>query len=103
MTDSTLRNNADESRYELVVDDSVAGIAEYRAKDGLIELLHTEVDSSYAGQGLGSRLARGVLDDIRGQGLALVPYCRFIRSYLKRHPEYVEMVPADQRSELGIG
>jgi hypothetical protein len=35
---------------------------------------------------------RGALDDIRGRALRLVPICPFVRAYLKRHPEYDDLV-----------
>jgi hypothetical protein len=53
---------------------------------------HTEVQSRFEGQGLGARLARFVLDDARERGLRVVPRCPFIAAYIKRHPEYADLV-----------
>ena len=100
--ETAIQRNAEQSRYELVVDDTVAGIVEYVEKDDYVELTHTEVDPSYEGEGLGSQLARAVLDSIRNDDRAMIPSCPFIRSYLKRHPEYVDLVPADRRSDFGL-
>jgi uncharacterized protein len=101
--ETAVRNNTDESRYELVVDgDKVAGLVEYRDKDDHVELTHTEVDPSYEGEGIGSQLARAVLDNLRNEGRPVVPSCRFINGYIKRHPEYAEMVPEGRRAELGL-
>ncbi|MPZ96007.1 MAG: N-acetyltransferase [Propionibacteriales bacterium] len=97
-----LRDNTDESRYELVDGDTLAGIVEYKLDEGTISLTHTEVDSSYKGEGLGSRIASGVLDGVRARGLAMLPVCPFIRRYVQRHPEYADLVPADRRAEFGL-
>jgi uncharacterized protein len=100
--ETVVRNNPDESRYELLVDGTVGGVAEYRDKGDQVELTHTEVDSSYEGEGFGSTLARAVLDDLRQHGRAVVPSCPFVNSYLKKHPEYVDLVPEDRRAEFGL-
>ena len=52
--------------------------------------------------GLGGRLIGAALDDARGKGLAVLPFCPFVDAYIKRHREYVELVPADQRQGFGL-
>ena len=88
-------DNPGKLRYELWLGETHAGSIEYRSEPGTIVLVHTEVDEAFGGQGLGSRLAAGALDDIRARGLKLVPVCPFIHSYLRRHPEYGELVVGD--------
>jgi uncharacterized protein len=100
--DTTVHDNRAQSRYELMVEDAVAGVVEYRDKGDHVELTHTEVDSSYEGEGLGSQLARAVLGTLRNEGRAVVPSCPFINRYLQRHPEYADLVPADRRPEFGL-
>jgi predicted GNAT family acetyltransferase len=100
--DAVIQENPEQSRYELVVDDTVAGVVEYVEKEDHVELTHTEVDPSHEGEGLGSQLARAVLDSLRNDNRAMVPSCPFIRSYIQRHPEYVDLVPADRRAEFDL-
>jgi uncharacterized protein len=88
----TVRDNPQENRYELVLDDTVAGEIVYYLKPGVIVLLHTEVSEHLEGQGLGAKLVAAALDDIRARGLQLVPLCPFVSAYLRRHPEYAELV-----------
>ncbi len=84
-----VRNNERELRYELTRDDEVLGFIAYRAEPetGRVTLVHTEIDPAYEGQGLGSVLVKGALDDLRERGLTVVPLCPFVRAYLRRHPE----------------
>lgn len=91
MTDTTteVRDNPDEGRYELLVDGELAGVAEYRDRENRRIFVHTVVDEAYAGRGLGSRLAKGALDDALARGLRIVPRCPFIRAWLERHPDYM--------------
>ena len=91
--DVRVADNPEKGRFELFADDELAGSAYYRMEDGAIAFTHTEVDDAYEGQGLGSKLASAALDEVRSRGLAVRPYCRFIRGYIERHPEYIDLVP----------
>ena len=92
-TSVTVRENAERSRYE-GVDDSgaVAGFVTYRRRGDRVVFQHTEVDDAYEGQGIGSTLAKAVLDAAREDRLRVVPSCPFIKSYIDRHPEYADLV-----------
>jgi uncharacterized protein len=79
-------------RYEARLGEQVVGFTEYRAVRGRLILLHTEVDPEFEGRGVGSRLAAGVLDDIRARGQRVTVKCPFIASYVGRHPEYRDIV-----------
>jgi uncharacterized protein len=85
-------NNPDKSRYEVLVDGRVAGFAEYHQTGAVINFYHTEVDPEFEGQGLGSKLAKGALDDVRSTGVRAIATCPFISAYIKRHPEYTELL-----------
>jgi predicted GNAT family acetyltransferase len=83
----TVRDNPDELRYELLIDDTPAGELLYRLRSDAVVLVHTEVAPQFEGQGLGNKLVAGALADIRARGLRPVAVCPFVRAYLKRHPE----------------
>src|SRR5689334_4579253 len=73
-----VRDNPDQVRYDIFVDGKLAGFARYVRKGKRIVFVHTEIDDAHEGQGLGSKLAQGALDDARTRGLAVVPLCPFI-------------------------
>jgi predicted GNAT family acetyltransferase len=79
-------------RYQILVDDAPAGFAAYQLLGDQIVFTHTEIDSAYEGQGLGARLAAAALDDIRSRGLRVVAQCPFIAGYIRRHPDYQELL-----------
>ena len=88
-----VRNNPTEYRYEVWVDDELAGYTQYVVRPGRIALVHTEVYESYGGMGLGGRLARAALDDAPAHGLVVMPFCPFIVAYIERHlDEYGDLV-----------
>jgi predicted GNAT family acetyltransferase len=46
-------------------------------------------------RGLGSALVAGALDDARARGLRVVPICPFVDAYIRRHPDYADLVVTD--------
>ena len=84
-------DNSAEHRFELKVGDHVAA-AHYTRTPGVITFTHTEVPEALAGQGVGSRLARGALDMVRARGLKVVPHCPFITAFIKKNSEYADLL-----------
>ncbi len=92
-----MRDNPGELRYELLLDGGVVGEIQYRLRPpDAVVLVHTEVSPSLEGKGLGAQLVAGALDDVRARGLHVVPICPFVRSYIRRHPEYRDLVVRDK-------
>lgn len=85
-------DNAAQRRYEARRGSEVVGFISYRLDSGRMTLIHTEVVPALEGQGIASQLVAGALDDIRRRGLSVVPICPFVRAYLRRHPEYADLV-----------
>jgi predicted GNAT family acetyltransferase len=79
-------------RYEVTLDRDRAGFAQYVRRGGRTIFVHTEIDPAFEGHGLGSALARGALDAERDAAHPIVPLCPFIRAYVDRHPEYLDLV-----------
>jgi uncharacterized protein len=82
----------EQSRYLATVDGRPAGFAAYRMRAGRIVFTHTEVDPAFEGKGVGSALAQAALDDVRRRGLLMVLVCPFMTSYVRRHPEYADLI-----------
>jgi predicted GNAT family acetyltransferase len=95
-------DNRQGDRYEIEVDGKVAGFVAYRRSGSTIAMMHTEVYPGNEGRGLGSALVRGALDAARAEGAAVRPFCQFVRSYIKRHPGYLDLVPADERERFEL-
>ena len=89
-------------RYVVAVDGEPAGFVQYRDRGRALALVHTEIDDRYEGQGLGGRLVSAALDDVRSRGLAVLPFCPFVRGYIARHHEYLDLVPEAKRSQFGL-
>jgi|SRR5829696_7473836 len=89
-------------RLEVLVDGRRAGYAAYRRRPGAIAFTHTEIEPEFEGGGLGGTLVREALSRARDEGTAVLPICPFVRSYIARHPDQLDLVPADRRSEFDL-
>ncbi|WP_348775154.1 GNAT family N-acetyltransferase [Solwaraspora sp. WMMD791] len=82
-------------RFEILIDDALAGFAAYRLAPATVTVTHTEIDPAHRGKGAGDALAHGMLTQIRERGDRVVPQCPFIAAYIDRHPEFASLVASD--------
>jgi predicted GNAT family acetyltransferase len=78
-------------RYELDVDGHIA-VAYTKRADGVVTFTHTEVPKALEGRGIGSRLAKGALELVRAEGHKVIAQCPFIAGYIKKHPEFADLL-----------
>lgn len=98
-----VRHLPEERRYVLELPGGTS-LIDYRTfPDGSQAWVHTEVPPALGGRGVGSALVKGALALAREAGVGVHPYCPFVHTYIQRHPEYADMVPAEypRRGELG--
>ncbi|MFN8622384.1 MAG: GNAT family N-acetyltransferase [Chloroflexota bacterium] len=79
-------------RFEARIGGEVAGISQYLRRGSRVIFTHTEVSPEYEGRGVGSAIAKGALDAVREAGGTVEARCPFIAAYLKRHPEYADLI-----------
>ena len=93
MADVSVERDDERRRYVARVDGAEAGFAEYQLTHELVVFTHTEVDPAFEGMGVGSALVRWALDDVRADGSRTVlPLCPFVKAFIGRHREYVDLV-----------
>jgi predicted GNAT family acetyltransferase len=93
MTDPSqleVHQNPEARRFEIELGDDTAFV-DYIIEGQNIIFTHAEVPEAYEGQGIGSRLARYVLEYARTEGYRVQARCPFIAAYVERHPEYQSM------------
>ena len=84
-------NNETQSRFELTIDGHTALVA-YTMEPGRITFLHTEVPEALGGRGIAGQLAKHALEHARAQSLAVVPQCSYMAAYIRKNPEYQDLV-----------
>ena len=86
-----VRDNKSLSRFELDVEGAMA-FANYRLAPGTVIITHTETPRALRGRGIASQLVQGALERIRDDGLKAVAGCGFVVDYLRKHPEFADLV-----------
>lgn len=99
---NTVVDNPSRKRFEIRVDGELAGYAAYDRTGNGLAFRHTEIDPAFEGKGLGSVLVRHALDAARAEGVPVLPYCPFVRTWIGTHPEYVGLVPAGDRARFDL-
>ena len=89
---NVVRRNPERSRYELLVDGEVVGIADYHVQDGTWVFPHTVIAPERRGRGLGAELVQAALDDVRRAGGTVVPRCWYVADFIDAHPAYADLV-----------
>ena len=92
MDEVTVENNRERSRYELRIGDDLVGVADYFIVDGRVVFPHTEIVPARRGLGLGERLVRYALEDVRRTGLRIEPRCWFVAEFIDLNPEFSDLV-----------
>ena len=95
--------NKELNRFEIYSDGELAGFAEFKIKNQMISYTHTEIDTRFGGQGLGSQLIKEVLDEALEQSLEVAPYCSFVSAYIKKNSEkYLHLVPESKQASFNL-
>ena len=86
-----VRHVPEHERFELEVDGHLC-VCEYRLRGSEVWFTHTEVPGALAGRGIASALVETGLDWARAEGLKIRPVCSYVSSWVRRHPEYKDLV-----------
>ncbi|KIR66056.1 GNAT family N-acetyltransferase [Micromonospora harpali] len=87
-----VEDNPARHRFEILVDDALAGFTAYLPRGEVLIFTHTEVDAKFQNMGVGAALMRATLDQVRERGGRVVPRCPFMAAFIERHPEYADLV-----------
>lgn len=93
------------------MDRELIGVIDYIALPGKIIATHTEVLERYQGQGIGTQLVQGMIDQLRTEGRLVQPLCPYVTAYLRRHPDQADVIDhstphqgaAHRRGPIGSG
>ena len=94
---TSVTDNEQRSRFELRVDEELAGWLDYRPAGDSIIIAHTEVLKAHEGEGLGGVLVRSALEGARDTGKTVIVVCPFATAYIDRHPELDEFLAPHAR------
>lgn len=94
MTNETVQvvDDAEAEQYLGLVGGEPLARLDYRERDGVRTLLHTEVVPRARGRGLAAAFVGQVLEMIRHEPRRVAVVCPYVKQFLARHPEYRDVV-----------
>jgi uncharacterized protein len=78
-------------RFETTVD-GLRCEADYRLDGSVMRMTHTGVPSQLEGRGIAAALVHTALSWARTEGYKVDPLCSYVRVYIKRHPEWQDLL-----------
>jgi predicted GNAT family acetyltransferase len=99
---TAVTDDPDRSEFEIALDGERVGHAAYKRSRSLIAFTHTEISPEHGGKGLAGTLIAAGLDAARADGLAVLPFCPFVRAYIEKHPAYLDLVPVERRHDFDL-
>lgn len=99
LDDVVVTHNQEAHRFEATVD-GLRSLITYRQFPDRLVLQHTEVPPPLEGKGLAAKLTRTALDFARANHLRVVPLCPYVSSFLRRYPEYQDLLSANDLQQI---
>ena len=90
-TDITITHDESAQRFETIIDGQT-GYISYQQRNNTLVYDHTIVPQSLGGRGVGTALVKHALDYAREQNKKVVPQCSFVSTYIKKHPDYKDLL-----------
>ena len=98
-----MRDNPDKHRYEVYSDEQLAGFSDYKLGRDEIAFTHTEIGDDFSGRGLARKLVADALADSPRRGLAVLPFCPYVRRVIADNPDkYLDLVPTRARARFKL-
>ena len=88
---SELRNNTSEHRYEMD-ENGMTSWADYRLSGDRLYIDHVESPVPLRGTGASGRLMAAMAADLKAKGLKVTPICGYAAAWLRRSPEFRDLV-----------
>ena len=83
----------DSAAREFTVEgDGYVGVLNYDLRGDTMTVTHTLVPEAIGGRGIAAELMRVALETARAQGWKVVPMCSYAAVYMRRHPEYADLL-----------
>ncbi|HET9836427.1 MAG TPA: GNAT family N-acetyltransferase [Rhodanobacteraceae bacterium] len=83
----------DPAAHEFSVEvDGHVGVLDYNLRGNTMTITHTLVPEAIGGRGVAGELTRVALETARANGWKVVPMCAYAAVYMRRHPEYSDLL-----------
>lgn len=86
-----VKHDEKNSQFYIEIDDDIAHL-DYSLKGNLIDLYHTYTPPQLRGRGLAEKIVDFAFNYAKENNLKVIPSCPYIPYFLKKNPQYNELV-----------
>lgn len=86
------RHDVENTRFVIALEGATAVLDYERANERTLDFISTFVPVEHRNRKVGERLVMDALDYARAQGYRVIPSCPFVRTVVRRHPEYQDLL-----------
>ena len=86
-----VRHDEDKRRFEWTEEGHLC-VMDYVLADGVAAFTHTGVPRPVEGRGIAADLVRTALETARLRGWRVRPVCSYVAAFMRRHPEYQDLL-----------
>ena len=90
-------HNVSLRRFEAQTGDGPSSFLSYTFEDNYVVFDHTFVPDELRGRGIAAKLARAALEEARQRRWKVVPRCSYVAAFIKRNPEFADLVDRESR------
>ncbi|MBE0543087.1 MAG: N-acetyltransferase [Verrucomicrobia bacterium] len=91
-------HNVSLRRFEDQPGDGSPSFLSYTFKGDCVVFDHTFVPDALRGRGIAAKLARAALEEARQRRWRIIPRCSYVAAFIKRHPEFADLVDQELSS-----
>ncbi|MEP7062080.1 MAG: GNAT family N-acetyltransferase [Betaproteobacteria bacterium] len=84
-------HNPSHSRFEAQVEGELARL-DYRLRNHVMDIHHTEVPPSLGGRGIGGKLVEAAVAHARANKLRIIASCSYAHAWMQRHPQALDLL-----------
>lgn len=86
-----IQHKPDQHRFETTIDGQLC-VIDYQRDGNHLTLPHVGVAKALEGRGIAAQLTQTALDWARAEHCRVIPVCPYVQSWLRRHPEYQDLL-----------
>ncbi len=91
MENLEVTHNEAENRFETWVEGQLSKL-DYNQHGNTIVMMHVGVYPDHRGHGIAGKLTQVGLEYAREKNLRVIPMCSYVAAYIRRHPQYVDLM-----------
>ena len=90
-----VRHEPKANRFAARIGDKIAYLSYEKEGEKILNYAHTWTPPKHRGKGIAAKITKAALDYARENGFSVIPSCPYVNTFIKKHPEYQDMIKTE--------